>query len=324
MRCRQTAKGAAMQHEPNLARYKGSKKMRALILVISIAALAGCQTVPVRFAPLKTIDIHTIFGIVTLNFSQEEQRVVSSADQLAKQPPASKDSLLFRDFGFDTGLLPEGCQPFEDGRYGNFVFPNDGAAVASIRKKIEDLKKQNGFPPDEAAIALSIYEARAFRSLCGPPTMAKLKTGSKINGWLLNEKTVESFKTAGQGEIDVTPKIIIVAFNKKEFEGHLKPTAANVLLSKFRFEVPPNSDSVVSDPKTGSTILAYSENLQDVMLGNVTRNVSRGGVLRIFVGKTYIYLIDLYTSTTGIVESKWLAYQKYVDSFRYVGEGTGN
>jgi hypothetical protein len=290
-------------------------------LLASLLVLAGCPTDPTKvdvvFKPPEAITLSTPFGSLVFSFSKEKEKTVASADQLAKQSAPSKDSLLFREFDFNTGPLPEGCKPFEAGRYGNFEFPDDGAAVAGIRKKVEALRAETG-APDEAAIALAVYEARAFRSLCGPATMAKLKPGSRINGWLLNDKAVKVFGGAGQAEIDVTPRITIIALEKKEFEGRLKPTAMNVLLSRYRYEIPPNSDSVAFDPKTGSTVLTYTWDLRDVALGNATRDVLAGGVLRIFIGKRYIYLIDFYTNTAGISDSKWTAFQTYVDNFRYV------
>jgi hypothetical protein len=188
-----------------------------------------------------------------------------------------------------------------------------------LRKKVDALRTDTGVP-DEAAIALAIYEADAYQSLCGPATAAKLKAGSRINGWVLNEKAVEKFQATGQGEIDVTPKIIITVLSKDAFKGRLKPTAINVLLNKYRFDIPPNSDTLAYEPKTGTTVVAYSQDLQDVAVGNLTRSFYAGGILRIFVGKTHIYLIEFQTNTSGISGSVWDGYQKYLDSFTYVGE----
>lgn len=298
-----------------------------IVFALSLAALSclqGCTTNPtIELNPLSSITLPTPFGTLVFNFDKERQRVAGSTEQLAKQPDISKDPLRFRQYDFYTGPLPEGCQPFKAGRYGNFVFSNNEEVIANIRKKHEENKAKID-SPDEAAIALAIYDATAFRSRCGPLTMAKLMPGSRINGWLLNEEAVKLFEKAGQREVDVTPTITIVAINKKEFENHLKPTSANLLLSRFRFEIPPNADSLASDPKTGSIVLAYSMTLQDVMLGNDTHHVLSGGVMRIFIGKTHIYLIDFSADTDGIPENKWAAYQKYIDSFRYVGEVAGN
>jgi hypothetical protein len=296
------------------------------LLLVSLAGLAGCKTNPgdtpdinVSFRPPEAVRLVTPLGTLEFSFGAEQKRVVSTGNQLATQSSPTKDSQLFRQFDFDTGPLPEGCKPFETGRYGRFVFPNDGAAIGAIRKNVETLKSDTG-APDEAVIALAIYEARAFQSLCGPATLAKLKRGSQINGWALNERAVARFKASEQEEIDVTSKIVIIALDKKQFEGRLKPNAVNVLLSKFRYELPPNSDSLAFDPKTGATVLAYSMDYQNVTIGKVTRDVLSGGFLRIFVGKTYIYLIDFTTNTAGVSENMWNAYKQYAESFRYVGD----
>jgi len=293
------------------------------------AAVAGCNTNPgqgsnlnVEYTAPQSIELATPFGTIRLNFAKEKERVAASTAQLAKPPAGAKDPLLFREFDFATGPLPEGCSRFEDGQYARFVFPKDGAPLEGIEKRVESLKRDTG-SPDEAVIALAIYQARAFRSLCGPETLAKLKPGSRINGWTLNEKAVELYKARGQEAVDVTPKIIIIALDKNAFGGRLKPTPINVLLSKFRFEVPPNSDSIAFDPKTGATILAYSMDYQNVTIGDVTRNAMAGGFTRIFVGQRYIYLIEFSTNTAGISENKWNSYQDYANSFRYVGEATG-
>lgn len=300
--------------------------MRRLVYAASFASLTvlhGCSqnpSVDISFNPLESIKIPTIIGTIELNFGKEKQRIAASTGDLEKRSSAdSPDSLRFREYDFNTGPLPQGCKPFESASYGRLAFPDDGKAVDGIREKIKNLK-EHGFAPDEAIIALATYDAIAFRAYCADRTWAKLKVGSKINGLRLNRQAVELFKSKGQAEIEVTPRITIIALSKQEFQGRLKPTAANLLLSMFRFELPPNTDSLSSDPNTGATVLAYSEKLEDVILGTSTRHVLAGGSLRIFVGKTYIYLIDVYTNTAGITEKQWKTYQDFVESFRYVGQ----
>lgn len=271
---------------------------------------------------LDTIKIPTPFGPIEFSFSKEEARRVASPKELQKGSAANADApdgLMFRPFEFDTAVLPEGCQPFQSGKYGNFLLTEK--MLEAIRGKVDGLRKDTG-APDEAALALSIYESRAFQSLCGPQMNAKLQRGSQINGWRLTDAALDKFNKLGQTEVDVTPQIVIIALSKKEFEGRLKPTAVNVLLSKYRFEVPPNADSLAFDPKTGTTLLTYSMDYQNVQLGGRTRDVTSGGFIRIFVGRSYVYVMEFSVNTVGMSPKRWRALQDYLSSFRYVGDSS--
>jgi hypothetical protein len=291
------------------------------LLLSCFVLLGGCQSDPtkvdVKFEPLDKITLSTPLGGLVFSFSKEKEKATPSPAELARQAKASKGALLFSAFDFSTGPLPEGCKDFQAGRYGNLELPKDGAVVADIEHSVEALKKGPG-APDEAVIALAVYKSRAFRSVCGPTIKAKLKPGSRINGWVLNDKAFQSFAKISAEEIDVTPRIIIIVLEKSVFDRRLSPTAANLLLSRYRYDVPPNTDSLAFDPKTGSTVLTYSQDLGDVQIDGATRDALTGGVVRIFVGARYMYVVEFSTNTAGISDSKWAAFQTYIDSFRYV------
>ena len=299
--------------------------MKWLIAASLAMVLIGCSTtqpggVAVSVTPVSGLKLPTPFGPIEVDFTKQAKQAVASADQLPPSEANSKAASVghrFAQFAFYTGKLPDGCKDFEGAQYGSFALSS--MSMSDIEKLIAGWKKGIGVPA-EASIAFSIYNADAFRSLCGPVTAATLVPGSKINGWLLNPKAVEAFATRGQSEVDVTPSITIIVLDKNAFQGtDLLPTAANVLMSRYRFEIPPNVDSLAFDPKSGSLTLAFSRDYRDVTVKGATRNFFAGGFERIYVGDKYIYLIDVVTNTAGISESSWNAYQDFVNSFRYVG-----
>jgi len=288
-------------------------------LLAALFLLAGCEGMgtSVKVQPIDNITLGTPLGKLVFSFAKEQEKATASPAELAKKADATKGSLLFRAYDFSTGPLPEGCKDFQSGRYGNFELTKEDT-LGEIEKSVDKLEKGPG-APDEAVIALAVYKAPAFRSLCGPVTKAKLKPGSAINGWLLNERSFQAFAKINAEEIDVTPRITIIALEKSVFDRRrLDATAANLLLSRYRYDVPPNTDSLAFDPKTGSTLMAYSQALRDVAIDGATRDALTGGVVRIFVGARYLYVVEFTTNTAGISDTKWNAFQSYVDSFRYV------
>jgi hypothetical protein len=299
--------------------------MRAFRLTaafVVLASLAGClATVGGVKVTVNSLTIPTPFGILEINFSDEErEKKVATVDQL-ETPDTLKGALSFPSYDFITAPLPEGCKPFGDpAKYGNLNFLDDGKTFKKIEESVNGLITEYGSPPSDVAIAWSLYNAMAWQSWCGTSKIAKLEIGSKINGWVLNEAGLNQYKIMEQPEIDVTPKITIIAIDKKVFAGHLKPTSINLLLSKYRYEISPDAESIISDPKTGSIILTYRLNLENVKIGSMPRNILAGGVIRIFVGKNYIYVIDFYSNTDAINKDQWDEYKKYINSFKYVGD----
>ena len=296
-------------------------------MVATLAVVSGCAALGDHLkwaAPEKIVwTPPTPFpiGSFEFNFAKERERAVASAGDLPRPAPSAPQEILrFSDYEFTTGPLPEGCNSFEAGRFKTFRLTDD--AFAQVRKRVEDTKKQYGWVPDDMALAFSMYEATAFRSVCGPEVVGRLQPGSKINGWQLTEEAARIFQSVGQMEVRFQPSISIMVLSKKEFDARLKPTAANLLISRYRFEIPPNYDSLVSDPQTGSAFLTYTEKLEDIRIGAETNHhIYGGGIVRIFTGKTYIYMIEIYAFTPGISEKQWESYRKYADSIRYVGEG---
>jgi hypothetical protein len=281
----------------------------ALVVIFGIAWWTG--------RPSITWEPPIPVGKLKFDFSEEKKHAVSSTAALSKLVNKSLGELVeFPDYQFGIGKPPLGCKPFETAKFKDFAMGEKG--FKAIEASIKQTEKGYGWIPDDMALSFALYQASALRSSCGPEIIAQLQSGSRINGWLVTDKALPNFRRVEQSEVRMEPNILVIALNKAKLQGRLKPTASNLLMSRYRFEIPPNYDTLTGDPTEGIAVLTYSLKLENVRVANKIRDVLAGGIVRYYTGAEYLYIVDFFAFKPETTDEQWQRYTKYMDTFHYV------